>query len=122
MKAQELNLSSKLIWTEEEIKKSPINLKLFAIDLSGYAVKRRCRKVDHYYSRLCFLDPKPLTEIDLEVIKGIARQHIEMNIKENKGLRIIIKDTEFQAPRPDSPMFYGFKEMLMGDNRKVIEL
>lgn len=117
--ATEINLDEKLFWTEDEIKKSPINLNLIRVDVHGKGIKKRKRKVDTHYDNLFFIKEQEIDDGIREKAKEEAKKFLDENYREWHGANLIFKDTEFTAPRPDSPTMCGWKTMLMSHRERI---
>ena len=111
---KEITLENDIIYTKKEILESTKDLELIAIDISGNAIKKRCRKLDHTYKRLGFIKRQDLSDTIILKARKQANDFIEENYKEVGKMRIVFKEVTFKAPTKESPLFHGMQEMLMG--------
>ena len=115
-------------YTEKEINKCTEDLELIKVYVSGYGIKKRCRKSDYFHDKLYYIVPRPdqkasCPEAQQEVLNNpdtlkAATTFLTDKFREVSKAELATKKTTYQAPQGDS-MFYGFKEMMMSHGKTV---
>ena len=103
-----------------EINKCTDNMDLLKVSVTGYAVRRKCRKNDYFNDTICYALPLPddkkqtANEIIEKTLEKIKR-HLADTYRTIEVAKIEVKEVELMASR-EVGGFYGMRQNLFGDS------
>jgi len=121
--ATPIDLTSKLLWEENELRYTPETLTTYRVYLSTYGTKKRCRKKTSNCITLGYVGINSEVENLSHRLKDKIKEVLTGTYRELDKVNLELQKTTIEGRRADSPHFQSFTSNLMRcDYRESLDL